>query len=108
MQLHMGQDLPIHLASTIMRIANGWNKMVIVAKKTSIRNLVDTMEGTSREFRERKRYSGAGLRTCSRPYFEATGNPLQFHYQKEGHWNKDAHRMAAQEIFDYLTVRKGP
>ncbi len=35
--------------------------------------------------------------------FEATGNPLQFHYQKEGHWNIGGHQLAAKEILDYLT-----
>jgi hypothetical protein len=33
-----------------------------------------------------------------RPIFEATGNPLQFHFKHDGHWSEKGHRVAAQYL----------
>ena len=34
--------------------------------------------------------------------FEQSGNPLSFHYRKEGHWNAKGHHRAAEEIQSFL------
>ena len=40
------------------------------------------------------------------PAFEAAGNPLQFHFEHDGHWNTAGHRQAAETIFDQLQALK--
>jgi hypothetical protein len=37
-----------------------------------------------------------------RPEFEATNNPMQFHFKHDGHWNTTGHRKAAEIIFEHL------
>jgi len=36
------------------------------------------------------------------PYFEAGGNPLQYHFKNDGHWNMNGHGKAAEVIAAYL------
>ncbi len=33
-----------------------------------------------------------------KPIFEASGDPMQFHFEYDGHWNKNGHRLAAKAI----------
>jgi hypothetical protein len=37
-----------------------------------------------------------------RPVFEASGNPLQYHFKNDGHWTAEAHALAAREIHKIL------
>jgi hypothetical protein len=37
-----------------------------------------------------------------RPVFEAGGQPLQYHFANDGHWNVRGHRVAAQLLADAL------
>ena len=40
-----------------------------------------------------------------RPVFEASGNPMQFHFDNDGHWNPTGHRMAAGALADHFSTR---
>lgn len=37
-----------------------------------------------------------------RPIFEDSGNPIQFSYLHNGHWNNEGHQRAAEAIYSYL------
>lgn len=37
-----------------------------------------------------------------RPSFEKTGNPLQFHFKNDGHWNPLGHRKAAEVLATHI------
>lgn len=37
-----------------------------------------------------------------RPVFEATGDPMQFHFKNDGHWTRQAHALAAKSLNDSL------
>jgi hypothetical protein len=37
-----------------------------------------------------------------RPVFEHTGNPLQFHFKNDGHWNSLGHRKAAEVLAAHI------
>lgn len=37
-----------------------------------------------------------------RPVFEASGDPLQYHYSREGHWNRKGHLKAAETLQRYI------
>jgi hypothetical protein len=39
-----------------------------------------------------------------RPIFEASGNPLQYHFQYDGHWNRLGHEKAADVIFQHFAA----
>lgn len=41
-----------------------------------------------------------------RPVMEATGNPMAFHFQHDGHWRPRGHSLAAEVIADKLTPRQ--
>ena len=41
-----------------------------------------------------------------RPVFEKTGNPLQFYFQNDSHWNATGHKAAAGELVRYLNEQK--
>ena len=41
-----------------------------------------------------------------RPVFEASGNPMQYHFQHDGHWNATGHQKAAEELFAVLNARQ--
>jgi len=40
-----------------------------------------------------------------RPVFEASGNPMQYHFQHDGHWNAAGHQKAAAELFTSLNAQ---
>lgn len=40
-----------------------------------------------------------------RPYFEEEGNPLQYHFKNDGHWNEKGHLKAAQIIAKLLSKK---
>jgi hypothetical protein len=40
-----------------------------------------------------------------RSVFEASGNPMQFHFDNDGHWNPRGHRMAATALTAHLANR---
>lgn len=40
-----------------------------------------------------------------RPVMEATGNPMGFHFQNDGHWRPRGHELAARVIVDKLKLR---
>jgi len=37
-----------------------------------------------------------------RPAFEGGGNPLQYHFKNDGHWNEKGHKKAAQAIYEAI------
>jgi len=37
-----------------------------------------------------------------RPIFECEGNPLQYHFPNNGHWNANGHKLAANAIAKYI------
>lgn len=37
-----------------------------------------------------------------RPIFESTGNPMQFHFKNDGHWNAAGHRKAAEVLAAHI------
>jgi hypothetical protein len=37
-----------------------------------------------------------------RDRFEQSGNPLSYHFAKDGHWNKEGHRLAAEALVEVL------
>ena len=39
-----------------------------------------------------------------RPIFEATGDPMQFHFANDGHWNAKGHAVAAAALHERLTA----
>lgn len=41
-----------------------------------------------------------------RPVFEATGDPLQFHFKHDGHWNEKGHKLAAQYLAELILSDK--
>jgi len=41
-----------------------------------------------------------------RPVFEAAGNPMQFHFDNDGHWNPTGHRMAADALAAHFSTRE--
>ncbi len=41
-----------------------------------------------------------------RPYFEEGGNPLQYYFRNDGHWNERGHRKAAEAIRGMLTKNR--
>ncbi len=43
-----------------------------------------------------------------RPVFERSGNPLQYHFPNDGHWNAEGHRIAADNLADYLGRSQAP
>lgn len=45
----------------------------------------------------------AGLTVIDlRPIFEASGNPMQYHFQYDGHWNRLGHQKAADILMPYI------
>jgi len=45
----------------------------------------------------------AGLRVVDmRPVFEKSGNPLQFYFASDSHWNAAGHKAAADELMRYF------
>ena len=38
------------------------------------------------------------------PAFEREGDPLKYYYPIDGHWNRDGHRLAADEIADFFNA----
>jgi len=40
-----------------------------------------------------------------RSVFEASGNPLQFHFDSDGHWKPEGHRLAASALSAHLSAR---
>lgn len=40
-----------------------------------------------------------------RPIFEATGDPMQFHFANDGHWNAKGHATAAEALRARLTAK---
>jgi len=48
----------------------------------------------------------AGLKLVDmRPVFEKTGNPLQFYFSTDPHWNVAGHKAAGQELCNYLQTQ---
>jgi hypothetical protein len=48
----------------------------------------------------------AGLEIVDmRPIFERTGDPLQFHFRNDGHWNALGHRKAAEALAAHIELR---
>ena len=43
-----------------------------------------------------------------RPVFEATGNPMQFHFKHDGHWNEKGHRWAGRYLAAQILSGKTP
>ena len=43
-----------------------------------------------------------------RQRFERDGNPLGYHFTNDGHWNKEGHRIAAEEISETIMRRAQP
>jgi hypothetical protein len=41
-----------------------------------------------------------------RPVFEASGNPMKFHFDNDGHWNPTGHRIAADVLAAHLSARE--
>ena len=41
-----------------------------------------------------------------RPVFEASGNPMQYHFQHDGHWNINGHEKAAQKLFQFIRATR--
>jgi hypothetical protein len=41
-----------------------------------------------------------------RPVFESTGDPMQFHFKHDGHWNEQGHRLAAQYLAEMILSNK--
>ncbi|GAK49308.1 hypothetical protein U14_00529 [Candidatus Moduliflexus flocculans] len=41
-----------------------------------------------------------------RPVFEASGNPMQYHFQHDGHWNVAGHQKAAEELLKHLNMQR--
>ena len=39
-----------------------------------------------------------------RKSFEAGGNPLNYHFENDGHWNENGHYLSAKGIYDYLKL----
>ena len=37
-----------------------------------------------------------------RPVMESSADPLQFHFRNDGHWNREGHRLAAQQIARFI------
>jgi acetyltransferase AlgX (SGNH hydrolase-like protein) len=43
-----------------------------------------------------------------RPVFERSGDPLQYHYPNDGHWNAEGHRVASDSLAEYLGNSPAP
>jgi len=41
-----------------------------------------------------------------RPFFEEGGNPLQYYFRNDGHWNELGHRKAAEAIASFLSQNR--
>ncbi len=49
----------------------------------------------------------AGLKVVDlRPIFEETGDPLQFHFKNDGHWNRQGHAKAAEVLANVLAASR--
>ena len=43
-----------------------------------------------------------------RPVFEKTGNPMQFYFKHDGHWNVTGHQLAAKYLAEKMLSENKP
>ena len=96
--------------------------VVVATSVSTLKKLTDTRPSTVLIIPSRGLWAGAGTETARRnhdafvnaareagmtlldmrPHFEEGGEPLQYHFEHDGHWNAAGHQLAAQKLAERL------